>query len=121
MKVKIKFLCKSLVIVGDWLNFSLRFRYLWREVRLLYFLSVLSLVEYNFRLSWIKPFTSVFFSISNIDTDPILVVINEMPSAPNQTLYVDVSIIYVLDIFSHRTILIAVSNFFYYPCLRSII
>ena len=34
MKVKIKFLRKSLIIVRDWLNFSLRFRYLWREVRL---------------------------------------------------------------------------------------
>lgn len=121
MKVKIKFLRKSLIIVRDWLNFSLRFRYLWREVRLLYFLSVLSLVEYNLRLSWIKPFASVFVSIPYINTDPILVVIYEMPSTPNQTLYMDVTIVYILNIFSHCSILITVSNFFYYPSWRSII
>lgn len=115
MKVKIKFLCKSLVIVRDWLNLSLRFRYLWREIRFLYLLSVLSLVEYNFRLSGIKPLASVFVSISDINADPILIVINEMPSTPNQTLYVDVTIIYELNIFGHGAILITVSNFFYYP------
>ena len=112
MKVRIKFLRKSLVVVRNLLNGFLRFRYLWREIRLLYLLSVISFAKDNFRLSGIKPFASVFVSISNINTEPIFIVINKMPSTPNQTLYVNVAIIYVLNIFSHSAILITVSYFF---------
>ena len=113
--MKVKIFCKSLIIVRNWLYFSLWFRDLWREIRLLDLLSIICFGKHNLRLSWIKPFTCVFVSISNINTEPILIMINKMPSSPYQTLYVNITIIDIFNVFSHRTILITVSHLLQYP------
>lgn len=53
------------------------------EVWFLNFLSIVGLVENHLRFFRVKPIPCKFTTVSDVNTKPLFVMINEMPSAPD--------------------------------------
>ena len=79
------------------------------EIRLIMFLTVFRLFENNLRLLGEEPTISGFISITHIHVDPLFVMVDSVPAPPDHGTQTNEAIVYCLRVFSHGSVLGAVS------------
>lgn len=62
----------------------------------------------------------MFISISEVNSLPLFVMVNYVHSSPSQTLQVNVTVVDILHVLSHRSVFIAVAYFLQGPAIWSV-